>query len=484
MIIENKNQKVVTRFAPSPTGDPHVGNIRTALFVWLFARHYGGKFILRIEDTDQDRLVPGSLEKIKQSLEWLGLNWDEYYEQSKRLDIYQKYAEQLLAQGSAYRCFCSKERLDEMRQVQTASHQSPRYDRKCFNLTKDEINVLLKKKIPYVIRFKIPEQGSILFDDLIRGQIVFQNCELDDQVILKSDGFPTYHLAVVVDDHLMDVTHVLRAEEWLSSTPKHILIYQALKWQPPKFAHLPMILGPDKSKLSKRHGAVSVLQYKEQGYLPQAIVNFLAFLGWNPGTNQEIFNLSELVEKFNIGRVQKGAAIFNLDRLNWHNKFYIKNMPQKELVEKCLTYLPEDSRKKVENSEINFDEVVKAEKERLITLGDINELTEYLFCDILEYDQQLLFWKEMTQKRLLEALSFAMELILNLKSTEFSTENIQKALLHSAKSFSSDRGELLWPMRVALSGQKASLPPADLIHILGVDKSIRRLEAGIKKVGM
>jgi len=483
MNIGDKNQKVVTRFAPSPTGDPHVGNIRTALFVWLFARHYGGKFILRIEDTDQDRLVPGSLEKIKQSLKWLGLNWDEYYEQSKRLDIYQKYAKQLIEQGSAYYCFCTHRRLEEMRQAQTANGQPPRYDRKCFNLTKDEIDVLLKKKTPYVIRFKIPDQGSISFEDLIRGQIIFQNRELDDQVILKSDGFPTYHLAVVVDDYLMGVTHVLRAEEWLSSTPKHILIYQALGWQPPKFAHLPMILGLDKSKLSKRHGAVSVLQYKEQGYLPEAVVNFLAFLGWNPGTNQEIFTQSELVKQFDLGRVQKGAAIFNLDRLNWYNKFYIKNMPQKELIKKCMAYLPEVSRKKVENSEIDFSEVVKAEKERLITLGDITKLSGYLFCDNLEYDQQLLFWKEMDRKRLIGALSFAKELIFNLKFTEFSTENIQKTLLHSAKSFSVDRGELLWPLRAALSGQKASLPPADIIHILGKDESVRRLDLALRKVG-
>lgn len=480
--MSKKQQKVVTRFAPSPTGEPHLGNIRTALFSWLYARHYGGEFILRIEDTDQDRIVPGSLEKIKQALEWLGLNWDQYFEQSKRLKIYQKYANQLLGQGSAYRCFCTSKRLEKMRQEQIAARQPPRYDKKCLNLTKSEIDALMKRKTPYVIRFKIPEQGSVVFNDLVRGKIIFQNQELDDQIILKSDGFPTYHLAAVVDDHSMRVSHVIRGEEWLSSTPKHILMYQALKWQPPKFAHLPMILDPDKSKLSKRHGAVSINYYQEQGYLPEAMNNFLALLGWNPGTNQEIFSLQELIKDFSLKRVQKAGAIFNPDRLNWYNKAYIRQLSIAELTKKCLPYLRTTGLISVKKPNLDLRKIINLEQGRLTTLRDIIELTDYFFKEKLTYKKDLLLWKKMSLSQVKKALKTAKKTILNIKSTEFSTKNLEKALLFAAQAFSGDRGEVLWPLRAALSGKKKSPPPFDIAAILGKQKTLKRIQQALDKI--
>ena len=281
---------VRTRFAPSPTGDPHIGNIRSALFAWLFARHKQGEFIIRIEDTDRERSVEGSVDRIKESLEFLGLDYDEGldkggeygpYVQSERQDLYKKHAQQLVDEDKAYHCFCSPERLDEMRKEQQKNKQAPKYDRKCLQLSEAEIKEKLAAGEPHVIRFEVPE-GITAFKDVVRGKVSIKNDTLDDQVILKSDGFPTYHLAVIVDDHLMKISHIIRAEEWLPSTPKHILLYQAFNWDVPEYVHLPMILGSDKKKLSKRHGAVSFLDYRDRGYLPEALVNFMAFLGWNP----------------------------------------------------------------------------------------------------------------------------------------------------------------------------------------------------------
>lgn len=480
--MPKKQQKIITRFAPSPTGEPHLGNIRTALFSWLFARHYHGKFLLRIEDTDQDRSVPASLKKIKQALKWLGLNWDQYFEQSKRLKFYQKYANQFLEQGRAYYCFCTPERLEKMRREQITAKQPPRYDKKCLNLTKSQINGLIKQKTPYGIRFKIPERGKVVFNDLIRGKIIFQNQELDDQVILKSDGFPTYHLAAVVDDHLMKISHVIRGEEWLSSTPKHILMYQALKWQPPKFAHLPMILGPDKSKLSKRHGAVSINYYQEQGYLPEAMNNFLALLGWNPGTNQEIFSLQELIKDFSLKRVQKAGAIFNPDRLNWYNKAYIRQLSVAELTQKCLPYLQKAGLINVKKPDLDLNQIINLEQKRLTTLRDITELTDYFFKGKLDYQKELLLWKKMSFTQVKKALITAKKTILNMKSTDFSTKNIEKTLLSAAEAFSGDRGEVLWPLRVALSGKNKSPSPFDIAAILGKQKTLKRIQQTLDKI--
>jgi glutamyl-tRNA synthetase len=299
---------VRVRYAPSPTGMPHVGNIRTALFNWVFARHHGGKFIVRIEDTDRSRFVEGSEQAILQSLRWLGLDWDEgpevggpyapYY-QSQRLEIYQRIAHQLVEEGKAYKCFCTPEELEQMRAQQRAQGAAATmYDRRCRKLTPAEVKAREDAGLPYVIRFKMPLEGTVEYDDLIHGCTVFQNKLTDDFVMLKSDGFPTYHLANVVDDHLMEVTHVLRGDEWVSSMPRHLNLYKALGWEPPQFAHLPLLLGPDKQKLSKRHGAVEFTDFIRQGYLPEAMFNFLAICGWNPGDDREILSREEIIQLF------------------------------------------------------------------------------------------------------------------------------------------------------------------------------------------
>ncbi|MFC1848428.1 glutamate--tRNA ligase, partial [Chloroflexota bacterium] len=327
-------RSIRVRFAPSPTGHPHIGNIRTALFNWLFARHHGGTFILRIEDTDQTRKVEGALESILESLRWLGLDWDEGpetggdygpYFQSERLGLYHKRFQQLLDSDHAYRCYCSTERLAQMRDEMAERKESVRsYDRRCRYLSPAERVQFESQGIAPVIRFKVPLEGQTTFHDLIKGDITFDNSELDDIVLLKSDGYPTYHLANIVDDHLMEISHVMRADEWLSSTPRHVLLYQALGWEPPQFAHLPMILGPDKAKLSKRHGATSIVEYRDQGYLPQAMMNFLAMLGWSLDDKTEIFSAEELVQHFSIDRISKAPAVFNRDKLDWINGLYIR----------------------------------------------------------------------------------------------------------------------------------------------------------------
>ena len=343
--------KVRTRFAPSPTGYPHVGNIRTALFAWLFARHNEGSFIIRIEDTDVARTVDGAVEAILNSLRWLGLDWDEGpgvggnygpYFQSQRLDKYHEVAQQLIAQGDGYYCYCSPQRLKEMRAEQARLKQPPGYDRRCRELSQQERSRKEAEGITPVVRFKTPLEGQTGFNDLIWGEVVFENNTLDDFIMLKSDGYPTYHLANVVDDHLMEISHIIRAEEWLSSVPRHVLMYQALGFEPPNFAHLPMLLGSDRSKLSKRHGAVSITEYSEQGYLPEAMVNFLALLGWSLDDKTEISSRQELIDNFSLGRVSRTAAIFNRDKLNWMNGVYIRSLTADEFFEAAEPYLMMD----------------------------------------------------------------------------------------------------------------------------------------------
>ncbi|MDA8219621.1 MAG: glutamate--tRNA ligase, partial [Dehalococcoidales bacterium] len=324
---------VRVRFAPSPTGTPHIGNVRTALFNWLFARHHGGKFVLRIEDTDVARRVPGAIEAIMDGLRWLGLDWDEGpevdgplgpYFQSERLHLYRQYAAQLVEQGHAYYCYCSPERLAEMRAEQERRKESVGYDRRCRYLSPADREEAEASGVTPVVRFAMPLEGETTYHDLLRGDVTIQNSVLDDFVILKSDGYPTYHFAVVVDDHHMHISHVLRADEWIPSTPRHVLLYRALGWDLPRFAHLPIILGPDRSKLSKRHGATSITAYREEGYLPEALVNFLALLGWSYDGVTEVFSREDLIARFDLDRVGKTAAVFDREKLEWMNGYYIR----------------------------------------------------------------------------------------------------------------------------------------------------------------
>jgi len=326
--MQSESQTSVrVRFAPAPTGYPHLGNIRTALFNWLFARHHCGVFVLRIEDTDVARKVEGAVDVILDSLRWLGLDWDEGpYFQSQRLSLYRETSQRLVDEDHAYLCYCSPERLEAMRQEQMKRKQPPKYDRRCRDLTEQEKIQLKATGTTPVIRFKTPLEGETTFHDLIYGRVTFRHDTLDDFVLLKSDGYPTYHLANVVDDHTMSISHILRAEEWLSSTPRHVLLYQVLDWQAPQFAHLPMIFGPDRAKLSKRHGATNINEYQRQGYLPDAMVNFLALLGWSLDDRTELLTGEELIKHFTLERVGKTAAIFNKEKLEWMNGVYLRRL--------------------------------------------------------------------------------------------------------------------------------------------------------------
>ena len=329
------DKPVRVRYAPSPTGFPHVGNIRTALFNWLWARHTGGKFIVRIEDTDVARTVPGSVESILDSLRWLGIDWDEGpevggdhgpYFQSQRLPVYQEIAERLVKEDKAYYCYCSSERLTAMREEQQKQKLPPGYDRHCRCLAGEGPLQLTAQGIKPVVRFKTPLDGQTRFQDLLRGEVVFENSTIDDFVMLKSDGYPTYQMANVIDDHLMEISHVLRGDEWLSSTPRHILLYNALGYQLPVFAHMPLILGPDRSKLSKRHGAATLTEYREQGYLPETMLNFLALLGWSLDEKTELFTRQQLIDNFSLERISRTAAIFNKEKMDWMNGVYLRGL--------------------------------------------------------------------------------------------------------------------------------------------------------------
>ncbi|MFH1651323.1 MAG: glutamate--tRNA ligase, partial [Chloroflexota bacterium] len=397
---------VRTRFAPSPTGFPHVGNIRTALFAWLFARHNGGSFIVRIEDTDTARKVEGAVEAILDGLRWLGLDWDEGpeaggdcapYFQSQRLELYREAAERLIATGNAYYCYCSPQRLDEMRREQQQRKHPPGYDRLCRGLSPAECARQGEAGITPVVRFKTPLEGRTTFNDIIWGELSFEHGTLDDFVLLKSDGYPTYHLANIVDDHAMRMTHVIRAEEWLSSVPRHLLLYAALGYTPPQFAHLPMILGPDRSKLSKRHGAVSITEYRDQGYLPETMLNFLALLGWSLDDKTELFSREDLVKHFSLERVSRTAAVFNQEKLSWLNGVYLRNLSVAELTRRALPFLERDLPPAVPRP-LDGDFVARMMplvQERAKTLAEIPALTDFLFFDQLDYDAALLIGKKM-----------------------------------------------------------------------------------------
>lgn len=504
-----KNQvKTRTRFAPSPTGFLHIGGLRTALYSYLLAKQNNGRFILRLEDTDAKRYVEGAAQAIYNGLKWAGLNYDEGpdiggsfepYIQSERLEIYKKYAQELIDKDKAYYCFCDEKTLEQMRQKQIANKQAPKYDRRCLKLSKEEIAQKLENKIPYVIRMKIPEGRVIEVDDLVRGKVAYKTEELDDQILLKSDGYPTYHLAVVVDDHLMKISHVTRTEEWLPSTPKHILLYEYFGWQAPKFAHLPLLLNADKTKMSKRKGDVAVEDYIKKGYLPKAMVNYLAFLGWNPalpaevplegtkaGREREIFSMKELIKYFDLKKVHKAGAVFNLEKLNWYNSYYIKQMPLDKLVELCSPFLSlrgAERRSNPTENKTDFDrlkKIIALERERLQTLSEIEEHTAFFF-ELPAYDKTLLKWKEMTDEEIKKSLEISQKIISEISDKSFTLENLKSALMPEAEKFK-NRGELLWPLRVALSGQKNSPPPFEIAEILGKEESLKRIEMAIRKL--
>jgi glutamyl-tRNA synthetase len=476
------DEQVRVRFAPSPTGYPHVGNIRTALFNWLFARHNKGVFILRIEDTDQERKVEGAVEIIMESLKWLGMDWDEGpYFQSQRLDMYQKYAKQLVDEGKAYYCFCTTERLDAMRKEQMANKQPPGYDRHCRDLTAGQVEEeRTKGKVP-VVRFKMPLTGQTAVTDLIRGEVVFDNSLLDDFVLLKSDGYPTYHLANIVDDHYMKISHVMRAEEWLSSTPRHLLLYRAFDWQPPHFAHMPMILGPDKSKLSKRHGATSINEYQNLGYLPEAMINFLTLLGWSLDDKTEIMSVDEIIKNFSVERVSKTAAVFNMDKLQWMNGVYIRNLSPENFAARCLPFvekgLPPEVKRPIDVAYLGH--IGPLIQERARALSEVPQLVDFFFVEKLDYDQATLIGKlEKTQA--VAILEKSVEVLKAL--SDWRTEPMEVAVRPLAEAMAMKAGPFFGVLRVAVTGRTASPPLFQTMEVLGKEKCMERLATALGKL--
>ena len=490
---------VRVRYAPSPTGSPHIGNIRTALFNWLLARHTGGSFIVRIEDTDQNRLAPGAVDNIFGSLRWLGLDWDEGpdvggehspYFQSERLDLYREHAEELIAKGFAYRCFCSSERLEAVRAEQTARKQPTGYDRHCRDLSAAEAEARAAAGERHVVRFKVPIDGATTFDDLFRGAISFENAMLDDHVLLKSDGWPTYQLANVVDDHLMGITHVLRGDEWISSTPKHVLEYAAFGWELPRFGHFPLILGKDRSKLSKRHGATDVLSYRTMGYLPEALVNFLSLLGWSPPAIEgreekaEILSTDDLVRFFDLDRIGVTPSVFDADKLDWMNGYYIRQLPEPKLAEHLVPYLVEagvlPSTGPSDEQIAYLSAIVPLIRERIKRLNEAPEVVRFFFADELDYGSAVLIPKGLTQDQTCEALVAARSRLLTLPSFDVTT--LEADLRALAVELGLKPGQLFGALRVAVTGSTVAPPLFETMAVLGPERSEKRVARAIAKL--
>ncbi len=500
---------VRVRFAPSPTGFLHIGGLRTALYNELYALHNGGTFILRIEDTDRTRYVEGAVESLLRTLERAGIRPAEGpyldggvvkergdhgpYVQSARLEIYREHVDKLLATGRAYRCFCTPERLEEMKKGQTASKQPVMYDRSCRSLAKGDAERRLADGVPSVVRLAVPQEGRTSFDDAIRGEVGFENVLIDDQVLLKSDGFPTYHLANVVDDHLMEVTHVIRGEEWLPSTPKHLLLYAAFGWTPPTFAHLPLLLNPDRSKLSKRQGDVAAEDYLDKGYLPEAIVNFIALLGWNPSGEREVYGKNDLAKEFSLEKVNKAGAVFNREKLDWLNREYLKAMPAGELAARALPYYENaDILKRGTGDELlvcgsdavstmaYLGRVVSLEQRRVTTLAELPEATAYFFADRVALDVAMLPGKKGTRETALECLRGLRAFLGGLDDAAFDElEALERSVVAHVAEKGWTNATALWPLRVALTGRAASPSPFEVAWVLGRDRSLVRIDAAI-----
>jgi glutamyl-tRNA synthetase len=475
------------RFAPSPTGFLHLGNLRSALFGYLLAKSWKGKFILRLEDTDQKREVEGSLEKLLDILGWMGIEFDEGphttgdygpYIQTERLSIYKKYNDQLLNEDKAYRCFCSEERLTDMRLAQEARKEAPRYDRLCRNLSKSEIEEKLKAGEKFVIRQKLPLTGEIVVHDEIRGDIKFNLSDLDDHVLIKSNGVPTYQFANIVDDHLMKITHVTRGDEWIPSFPKNILLFQAFNWTPPKYIHFPLILNKTGGgKLSKRQGDVFVEQYRDKGYLPEAIINFSALLGWHGKNDKEIYSAEELKKEFSLEGIGASPAIFDPEKLDYYNGYYIRQKNISELTELCLPYL-ETAGQTIKDKKV-LENFVALAQDRMKKLEDVVELTSFLFS-LPHYEEDLLCWKTLNledAKNNLSALALELE---KISEENWNKEYLETTILAWIKNNEGKNGDYLWPLRVSLTGLKNSPGPFEVAFALGKKETLHRLEKVLK----
>jgi len=476
------------RFAPSPTGYLHIGGLRTALYNYLLTRHNNGKFILRIEDTDRNRYIEGAVENLINTLKWVGLDYDEGpdvggeygpYMQSERLDLYGDNVKELISQGKAYYCFCTQDRLKLVRERFQKEGLQPMYDKHCLNLSEKEVSEKLAEGVPHVIRLNVEPEKQIQLNDKIRGEINFNSNIVDDQVLIKSDGFPTYHLANVIDDHFMKITHVIRGEEWLPSTPKHILLYDYFKWEKPVFAHLPLLLNPDKSKLSKRQGDVAVEDYRSKGYLKEALINFVALLGWNYADDKEFYLMDELIEKFSLDGVNKAGAVFNLEKLNWLNAEHLRNKSLTELT----GLLREELRKtKYSNNKYNdefLELVIEAMKERVAFIKEIPEKGYYLFEDPEEYDESVV--KKRWKPDSAQHLKILVDEFSRLSDP--SKEDYENKLRQTAEKLGIGTGKLIHPVRLAVSGVGGGPGVFDILFIIGKENTINRLNKAIEKLG-
>lgn len=479
--------KVRTRFAPSPTGFMHVGNLRTALYEYLIAKSLDGAFVLRIEDTDRERYVDGAVDVIYNTLKTAGLVHDEGpdkggeygpYVQSERKDMYLPYAEQLIKEGKAYRCFCTKERLEEVQ----SSTVGGGYDRHCRDLPQEEINRLLAEGTPYVIRQKMPIDGETKFVDAVFGEITVDNSELQDQILIKADGYPTYNFANVIDDHTMGITHVVRGSEYLSSTPKYNLLYEAFGWEIPTYIHLPLINGKNDdgtvSKLSKRHGSTGFEDLINEGYLPQAIINYIALLGWCPKDNQEIFTLDELCKVFDISGISKSPSVFDYDKLDWFNAEYIRNMSVEEFADVATPYF----KQALGDKDIDYTKLASILQQRTVKLTDIPAMIDF-FAQLPEYDTELFVNKK--SKTNLENAPIMLKAVCDKLSDlqSFDHDSIHDALISLAEELEVKNGTVMWPARIAVAGKQVTPGGAiEILEILGKDESLRRIQIGLNKL--
>ena len=483
-------ENVRVRYAPSPTGEPHIGNMHSALFEWLYARRHGGKFIVRIEDTDQERVMPGAVEAILEGLRWLDIDWDEGplvggpygpYVQSERLEIYQEMAERLVRQGDGYRCFCSRERLNEMRLEQERRHQPTGYDGRCRHLSQGQRQDMEAEGGPSVVRFAMPTSGTTVVRDLIHGEVEFSNELLDDFIMLKADGFPTYHLAAVVDDHLMDISHVLRADEWLTSTPRHLQLYRALGFTPPEFGHLPILLGPDRDKLSKRHGSTSVLEYRDQGYLPEAVLNFMALLGWSLDDRTEVMSVETLKWNFSLERVNRSPAVFDQEKLLWMNGLYIRQLSEEDLAERMSPFLERDLPGELLPLDRDYLlRIVPLIQERIKLLSEAADMTSYFFQQEVDYNPADLVQRGMDRESTVAALRLAREEMAAV--TAFEHQQLEELLRAAGSALGLAARQFFGTLRVAVTGRTATPPLFEIMEVVGRERVLSRLGTAVDRL--
>ncbi|MBN2618884.1 MAG: glutamate--tRNA ligase [Spirochaetales bacterium] len=483
--------EVRVRYAPSPTGLQHIGGVRTALFNYFFAKANGGKFILRVEDTDRTRYSEESLQDLYDTLEWLGIDYDEGpvkggeygpYVQSERTEIYREYAQKLVESGNAYYCYCTEERLNELREYQQENKLDPGYDRKCQHITNEERDKLISQGVKPVLRLKVPTEGKTSFDDIVLGKITRKNKDvMVDPILMKADGFPTYHLANVIDDHLMKITHILRAQEWIPSGPVHVMLYNAFGWEPPIYAHLPMVMGKDGKKLSKRHGATSLIQFREGGYIKEGLINYVTLVGWSFDDKREFFTKEEFEELFCLEKISKSPGIFDYKKLDWFNGQYLRKLDDSRLEELLIPILEKEgvvSNPISDSQKSIFLNAMPIFRERLTLTTDIVDCINFLFNDIETYDLEVLVPKKMEKIQVINILSHTISLLEDFNN--HTPEENEEIFKNKCDELGVKVGDMFMPLRVAVTGTKASPPLFESIKLLGYEKAIERVKNALE----